>query len=368
MLSICCSITVSDYLTAQKGSRIHWIKKVKLYQVPKDNHHIIFKYGALFQRIEGLPVSSSTQVTASSSGVDFSQPTSLNYENHSTTRPLPFDSDHRFTHLPRGLVFRREKSMTHFKEDSQSGMEFAKRKSSIDSTDEDSNLESLEKSMKFKASEGLFYEQSSDNEDICPTCLDASTSIYGPVLVLVPDILYGQCNFKVCRSHHLWNEKKLLTTFAYLDSYAPLLESLSGRLGAFEALLTYRHVAMLHQFQIDNSLPNTDSEFTRLLIASLFAGQHEFYNRHVSPMQPEAHGCGNQLAETPHENVWGKRKNYDILKANIVAMSPAYANRLPHVYKDLDTYDPDRFGPGRDEAGAFSYISLVVVLVEDMVV
>ncbi|KAL8208200.1 hypothetical protein R6Q57_007612 [Mikania cordata] len=110
---------------------------------------------------------------------------------------------------------------------------------------------------------------------------------------------------------------------------------------------------MLHQFQIDSSLPNTDSEFTRLLIASLFAGEHKFYNRHVSPMQPEAHGCGNQLAETPHEN------------ANIVAMSPAYANRLPHVYKDLDTYDPDRFGPGRDEAEAFSYISLVV---EDRVV
>ncbi|KAJ0915070.1 putative transcription factor C2H2 family [Helianthus annuus] len=141
-------------------------------------HQLFTGYGAFFQRIEGLPVSSPIQGTASSSAVGLSLPTSLNVENHSAARPMPYDSDHRFTHLPRGLVSRREKSMTHFQEDSQSGMEFAKRKSGIDSTDEDSksgNLESLEKSLKVKASEGLLYEQSSDNEDVCPTCLDEYT-------------------------------------------------------------------------------------------------------------------------------------------------------------------------------------------------
>ncbi|KAI7724713.1 hypothetical protein M8C21_004590 [Ambrosia artemisiifolia] len=73
--------------------------------------------------------------------------------------------------------------MTHFQVDSQSGMEYSdlsKRRSGIDSVDEDSkrvtNLESLEKSLKVKTSEGLFYEQSSDNEDVCPTCLDEYTS------------------------------------------------------------------------------------------------------------------------------------------------------------------------------------------------
>ncbi|GFP89008.1 sterol 14-demethylase [Phtheirospermum japonicum] len=53
-------------------------------------------------------------------------------------------------------------------------------------------------------------------------------------------------------------------------------------------------------------------------------------------------------------------KEYDIPKGHIVATSPAFANRLPHIYKDPDSYDPDRFGPGREEdkaAGAFSYIS-----------
>ncbi|KAK1282934.1 Obtusifoliol 14-alpha demethylase [Acorus calamus] len=51
---------------------------------------------------------------------------------------------------------------------------------------------------------------------------------------------------------------------------------------------------------------------------------------------------------------------YDIPKGNIIATSPAFANRLPYIYKGPDRYDPDRFSPGRDEdkvAGPFSYIS-----------
>ncbi|XLS81367.1 hypothetical protein HN51_047198, partial [Arachis hypogaea] len=31
------------------------------------------------------------------------------------------------------------------------------------------------------------------------------------------------------------------------------------------------------------------------------------------------------------------------------ATSPAFANRLPHIFKDPDTYDPDRFTVGREE-------------------
>lgn len=134
----------------------------------------------MFQRIEGLPVSSTSSVqgTSSSSSVGFSTPTSLNDEN--ATRPLPYDAENRFTRLQRGLVSRREKTMTHYQEDSQSGMEimdFAKRRlGGADSADQDAsksgNLESLEKSLKVKASEGLLYEQTSDSEDVCPTCLE----------------------------------------------------------------------------------------------------------------------------------------------------------------------------------------------------
>lgn len=41
-------------------------------------------------------------------------------------------------------------------------------------------------------------------------------------------------------------------------------------------------------------------------------------------------------------------------------MSPSFANRLPHIYKNPNSYDPDRFIPGTEEdkfARAFSYIS-----------
>ncbi|GAB4852002.1 lanosterol 14-alpha-demethylase [Ancistrocladus abbreviatus] len=53
-------------------------------------------------------------------------------------------------------------------------------------------------------------------------------------------------------------------------------------------------------------------------------------------------------------------KEYDIPKGHIIATSPAFANRLSHIYQDPDKYDPDRFAPARDEdkaAGPFSYIS-----------
>ncbi|EXB62020.1 Sterol 14-demethylase [Morus notabilis] len=53
-------------------------------------------------------------------------------------------------------------------------------------------------------------------------------------------------------------------------------------------------------------------------------------------------------------------KQYDIPKGHIVATSPAFTNRLPHVFKDPDRYDPHRFAAGREEdkvAGPFSYIS-----------
>ncbi|KAE9454745.1 hypothetical protein C3L33_13291, partial [Rhododendron williamsianum] len=69
------------------------------------------------------------------------------------------------------------------------------------------------------------------------------------------------------------------------------------------------------------------------------------------------------LLRTSHSDFTVKTregKEYDIPKGHIVATSPAFANRLPQVYKDPDTFDPDRFAPGREEdkvAGAFSYIS-----------
>uniref|UniRef100_A0A7N0TXC9 sterol 14alpha-demethylase n=1 Tax=Kalanchoe fedtschenkoi TaxID=63787 RepID=A0A7N0TXC9_KALFE len=157
-----------------------------------------------------------------------------------------------------------------------------------------------------------------------------------------------------------------------------------------------------------NGRPTTESEVTGLLIAALFAGQHtssitstwtgaylmcnEKYMSAVVEEQKNLlgkHGdkldhdilaemdvlyrCIKEalrlhpplimLLRSSHSDFSVKTregKEYDIPKGHIVATSPAFANRLPHVFKEPDTYDPDRFAPGREEdkaAGAFSYIS-----------
>lgn len=51
---------------------------------------------------------------------------------------------------------------------------------------------------------------------------------------------------------------------------------------------------------------------------------------------------------------------YDIPSGHIIAASPVFSNRLPHIYKNPDNYDPERFCFGREEdklAGPFSFIS-----------
>ncbi|KAJ0046127.1 hypothetical protein Pint_05406 [Pistacia integerrima] len=154
--------------------------------------------------------------------------------------------------------------------------------------------------------------------------------------------------------------------------------------------------------------PTTDSEIAGLLIAALFAGQHtssitstwtgayllknkQFLSAVVEEQKNlmGKHGkkidhdilsemdtlyrCIKEalrlhpplimLLRSSHSDfsvTTREGKEYDIPKGHIVATSPAFANRLPHIYKNPDTYDPDRFSPGREEdkaAGAFSYIS-----------
>lgn len=154
--------------------------------------------------------------------------------------------------------------------------------------------------------------------------------------------------------------------------------------------------------------PTTEGEVTGLLIAALFAGQHTSsitstwtgayllkYNNFLSAAVQEQkdllkkHGdkidhdilsemdvlyrCIKEvlrlhppliiLLRQSHSDFSVTTKDgveYDIPKGHIVATSPAFANRLPHIFKNPDSYDPDRFAPGREEdkaAGAFSYIA-----------
>ena len=157
-----------------------------------------------------------------------------------------------------------------------------------------------------------------------------------------------------------------------------------------------------------NGRPTSEGEVTGLLIAALFAGQHtssitstwtgayllRFKEYFVAVVEEQKtlmkkHGekidhdilsemevlyrcikealrlhpplilllrqSHTDFSVTTHEG-----EEYDIPKGHIVATSPAFANRLSDIYKNPDSYDPDRFAPGRDEdkvAGPFSYIS-----------
>ncbi|KAF9605241.1 hypothetical protein IFM89_014638 [Coptis chinensis] len=154
--------------------------------------------------------------------------------------------------------------------------------------------------------------------------------------------------------------------------------------------------------------PTTESEVTGLLIAALFAGQHtssitstwtgayllqnknclsEVLDEQKTLMKKYGDNVDHDilsemdvlyrsikealrlhpplilLLRSSHSDfsvTTREGKEYDIPKGHIVAASPAFANRLPHIFKDPDVYDPNRFAAGREEdkaAGAFSYIS-----------
>ncbi|KAK1272026.1 E3 ubiquitin-protein ligase [Acorus gramineus] len=128
-------------------------------------------YGAMFQRLDGRSVPSAIQgvtplasIGAGSSLDDISSSEAF----HLVPRPAPFDADPRYPRLQRdGLVSRREKALNHLQEESQT----LRRSSS-----KASHLESTEKIVSLKALYGGAYDTtSSDDEDVCPTCLDEYT-------------------------------------------------------------------------------------------------------------------------------------------------------------------------------------------------
>ncbi|KAA8532278.1 hypothetical protein F0562_032311 [Nyssa sinensis] len=155
-------------------------------------HQLLSGYTTAFHSFEGRSVSSSIQgATLASSGIGTALPdSSFSDAQHSVSRLLPYDADQRYSRLPRdGLVSRRDKSMAHFQEDSQplrrntssSGIEplsSGKKWNRVDSA-EDFNLglsESSEKALATKVAHGLVYIQPpSEDEDVCPTCLDEYT-------------------------------------------------------------------------------------------------------------------------------------------------------------------------------------------------
>ncbi|KAH9658457.1 RING-type domain-containing protein [Citrus sinensis] len=121
-------------------------------------HQLLNGYGAIFHRLEGRSVPISNLGTASSA----------------SSRD--------------GLVSRRDKSMIYFQEDAQpirrnmssSGREslgFGKKQNVVDSEEDCKlvNSESSDKALATKAAYGPYTQTSTEDEDVCPTCLDEYT-------------------------------------------------------------------------------------------------------------------------------------------------------------------------------------------------
>ncbi|KAL5979699.1 hypothetical protein ACLOJK_019610 [Asimina triloba] len=152
-------------------------------------HQLFSGYTAAFQRLEGrsipIPVQGGTPLASAGSGTTLSD-SSLSDAFHSVPRPTPHEADPRYSRLQRdGLFSRREKSLSHLQEESlplrrsssSSGVEHlggSKKWNGVDFEGETKSgrSESLEK-ISSKASQGVGLL--SEDEDVCPTCLDEYT-------------------------------------------------------------------------------------------------------------------------------------------------------------------------------------------------
>lgn len=106
-------------------------------------------------------------------------------------RPPQYDTDQRYSHLQReGLVLRHEKSLNHLQEKMQvlrrngssSAMEHLGYGSKQNAADSEGGHKTShpekEKTLTIKSSFGLNYAASaSDEEDVCPTCLEGSSIV-----------------------------------------------------------------------------------------------------------------------------------------------------------------------------------------------
>ncbi|EXB38495.1 hypothetical protein L484_001777 [Morus notabilis] len=145
-------------------------------------HQLFTGYSAGFQRLDersaSSPMQGATALTASSGMTPTLTENSLNDHQLSISRPLPYDAEQRYSRPQRdGLVSRREKSMSHLQEDSQ-----MRRNISSSGTDslgfgKKEDCKSSEKPLATKVAYGLTHmKPSSEDEDVCPTCLDGSNS------------------------------------------------------------------------------------------------------------------------------------------------------------------------------------------------
>lgn len=145
------------------------------------------QYTATFQRLESRPSNTSQGAaplgsTNSSASINDN---SLAETFHLVSRPLPYDTDPRYARVQReGLVSRREKSINLAQEESvalrrnvsSSGIEHLasqkKRSSTENEGDYKVHRSASTKSLSAKAYSSSYAVDGSEDEDVCPTCLE----------------------------------------------------------------------------------------------------------------------------------------------------------------------------------------------------
>lgn len=185
MGAVCCCLHVRDFGDYISTENCVYRNCVCLRCFVQNFLHV---YTSIFQRGEVHSVPSSIQGAASvTSSPSFDD--SLSDMYHSPPRPLPYD-DPRYFRLQRdGLVSKNEKGSSHSHEESEplrsssdddSDCQGAKDKWNASGCEDQSKEQRARSSMNLSSTKetvGIGYVySSSDDEDICPTCLEEYTS------------------------------------------------------------------------------------------------------------------------------------------------------------------------------------------------
>ncbi|TVU34595.1 hypothetical protein EJB05_16432 [Eragrostis curvula] len=174
--------------------RFYFISVVSSNQLrPQRNSRTTSEYTATFQRLESRPSNPAHGAASLGSSNQNASITdnSLAETFQLVSRPLPYDTDPRYARVQReGLVSRREKSINLTQEESlalrRNGSSSAiehlasqKKRSSID-TEPECKVRRSEstKSLSAKAYSSSYAGVTSEDEDVCPTCLEGLYSSF----------------------------------------------------------------------------------------------------------------------------------------------------------------------------------------------
>lgn len=130
-------------------------------------------YTSLFGR-EVPAITSSVQGAAALTSTS-STDNSLSDLYRAPPRPLPYDADPRYFRLQRHLVSRREKGSSHLHEESESLVAGDKWSAYEDGSKDHHKSSSVKLSSRRSANDIAYAYSSSEDEDVCPTCLEEYT-------------------------------------------------------------------------------------------------------------------------------------------------------------------------------------------------